>query len=147
MTPSESTARSQETAVYSQGGFELPPPAELARRLPNLEVLELLGKGSSLRQLLEEGNGSIAERRTLDFVLQITECFQHAHEAGVIFTWAHEPLKPGWTETQATLDFQPRGNGTHLVLSHERFRSEPNKRDHTNGWCGCLNRLSLKFGG
>ena len=45
MTPSESTTRSQETAVYSQGGFELPPPEQLARRLPNLEVLELLGSG------------------------------------------------------------------------------------------------------
>jgi uncharacterized protein YndB with AHSA1/START domain/predicted Ser/Thr protein kinase len=433
MTPSESTARSKETAVYSQGGFELPPLEELARRLPNLEVLELLGsggmgvvykgrqplldrlvaikvirpdldhdgafqerflregralaklrhpfvvtvfdiqqagdlyclvmeyvEGSSLRQLLQAENGSITERRTLDFVPQITEALQHAHEAGVIhrdikpenilldsrgrvrlvdfglatlfgptapplppdddrvagtlgymapeqfsmplsvdhradiyatgvvfyemlsrevpgadrvppskkagtdpridpivmraiekdrdrryqearlmhldllrlartpettlrveqyipappeqvfaawvdpaqmgdwyapsaefgptvgevdpqvggsyrimmfppgakephvlvgqyckfdeprtlsFTWAHEPLKPGWNETQATLDFQPRGNGTHLVLTHERFRSEPDKRDHTNGWRGCLNRLSLKFGG
>ncbi len=63
------------------------------------------------------------------------------------FTWAHEPLKPGWNETQATLDFQPRGDGTNLVLTHERFRSEPDKRDHTNGWRGCLRRLSQKFGG
>jgi serine/threonine protein kinase len=423
----------QETANYSQVGFALPSPAELARRLPNLEVLELLGsggmgvvykgrqplldryvaikvirpdsdtdgafqerflregralaklrhpfivtvfdiqqagdlyclvmeyvEGSSLRQLLQEGNGSITERRTLDYVPQITEALQHAHEAGVVhrdikpenvlvdtrgrirlvdfglatlfgpsaparapdddrvagtlrymapeqistphtvdhradiyatgvvfyemlshevpgpdrvppstkvgtdpridpivmraiekdrdrryqearlmrfdltklartpetclrieqyvpappeqvfaawvdpsqmgdwyaptdefgptigqvdpqvggnyriamfppgasephvltgqyctfdaprtlsFTWAHEPLKPGWNETQATLDFQPRGDGTNLVLTHERFRSEPDKRDHNNGWRGCLRRLSRKFGG
>ena len=63
------------------------------------------------------------------------------------FTWAREPLKPGWTKTQATRDFQPRGNGTNLVLTHGRFRSEPDKRDHMNGWRGCLRRLSLKFGG
>ena len=45
MTPSESMTRSQETVTYSQGGFALPSPAELAQRLPNLEVLELLGSG------------------------------------------------------------------------------------------------------
>jgi uncharacterized protein YndB with AHSA1/START domain/tRNA A-37 threonylcarbamoyl transferase component Bud32 len=433
MTPSESTKSGLETANYSQVGFALPSPAELAQRLPNLEVLELLGsggmgvvykgrqpllnrlvaikvirpdldtdgafqerflregralaklrhpfivtvfdiqqagdlyclvmeyvEGSSLRQLLQEGNGSITERRALDYVPQITEALQHAHEAGVVhrdvkpenilvdtrgrirlvdfglatlfgptaparaadddrvagtlrymapeqismpssvdhradiyatgvvfyemlshevpgpdrvppsrragtdpridpivmraiekdrdlryqearlmhldlnklartpettlrieqyvpappeqvfaawvvpgqmgdwyapaddfgptigqvdpqvagnyritmfppgvaqphvisgqyskfdeprtlsFTWAHEPLKSGWNETQVTLDFQPRGDGTNLVLTHERFRSEPDKRDHTNGWRGCLRRLSQKFGG
>jgi serine/threonine protein kinase len=432
MTPSESLAGSAETAIHSQGGFALPSLEELAQKLPNLEVLELLGsggmgvvykgrqplldrlvaikvirpdlktdgafqerflregrtlaklrhpfivtvfdiqragdlyclvmeyvEGSNLRQLLQEGNGSITERRTLDYVPQITEALQHAHEAAVVhrdikpenvlvdtrgrvrlvdfglatlfgpsapagapdddsvagtlrymapeqistpqavdhradiyatgvvfyemlshelpgpervppsrkagtdpridpivmraiekdrdqryqearvmhldlvrlartpettlrveqyvtappeqvfaawvdprqmadwyaptdqfgpttgevdpqvggtyriamrppgasephvlsgqyctfdeprslsFTWAHEPLKPGWTETQVTLDFQPRGNGTNVVLTHERFRSEPDKRDHNNGWRGCLKRLSRKFG-
>jgi serine/threonine protein kinase len=63
------------------------------------------------------------------------------------FTWAWEPLKPGWNETQVTLDFQPRGEGTNLVLTHERFRSEPDKADHTQGWRGCLGRLSRKLGG
>ena len=47
-------------------------------------------EGSSLRQLLEEGNGSITERRTLDYVPQITEALQHAHEAGII----HRDIKP-----------------------------------------------------
>jgi uncharacterized protein YndB with AHSA1/START domain len=61
------------------------------------------------------------------------------------FTWAHEPLRPGWNETQVTLDFQPQGAGTNLVLTHERFRSEPDRRDHLNGWRGCLRRLSVKF--
>jgi uncharacterized protein YndB with AHSA1/START domain/predicted Ser/Thr protein kinase len=432
MTPSKSMASSAETATYSQGGFALPSVAELAQRLPNLEVLEVLGsggmgivykgrqplldrlvaikvirpdlgtdgafqerflregralaklrhpfivtvfdvhragdlyclvmeyvEGSSLRQLLQEGNGSITERRTLDYVPQITEALQHAHEAGVVhrdikpenvlvdtrgrirlvdfglatllgptapalasdddrvagtirymapeqismpqsvdhradiyatgvvfyemlsrevpgpdrvppslkagtdpridpivmraiekdrdlryqearlmhldlislarspettlrveqyiaappeqvfaawvdprqmgdwyapsddfgptigevdpqvggnyriamfppgatephvlsgqyckldqprslsFTWAREPLRPGWNETQVTLDFQPQGDGTNVVLTHERFRSEPDKRDHLNGWRGCLRRLSVKFG-
>jgi uncharacterized protein YndB with AHSA1/START domain/tRNA A-37 threonylcarbamoyl transferase component Bud32 len=63
------------------------------------------------------------------------------------FTWAREPLKPGWSETQVTLTFQHRGDGTNLVLIHDRFRSEPDKNDHMNGWRGCLRRLSLKLGG
>ena len=63
------------------------------------------------------------------------------------FTWAWEPHKPGWNETQVTLEFHPKGDGTDLVLTHERFRSEPDKNSHAQGWQGCLNRLSRKFGG
>jgi hypothetical protein len=62
------------------------------------------------------------------------------------FTWAGEPFKPGWNETQVALDFQPQDVGTNVVLTHEHFRSEPDKRDRTNGWRGCLRRLSVKFG-
>jgi hypothetical protein len=51
MTPSESMANSRETAIYAQGGFTLPSLAELAERLPNLEVLELLGSGGMLLPL------------------------------------------------------------------------------------------------
>ena len=38
------------------------------------------------------------------------------------FTWAWEPLKAGWNETQVTVEFHPQGDGTDLVLTHERFR-------------------------
>src|SRR5262245_24084680 len=44
--------------------------------------------GASLRQLLTEG--SITQRDVLDFVPQITEALQHAHEAGVV----HRDIKP-----------------------------------------------------
>ena len=37
--------RSRETSIHSPGGFAVPSPAELAQRMPNLEVLELLGSG------------------------------------------------------------------------------------------------------
>jgi serine/threonine protein kinase len=63
------------------------------------------------------------------------------------FTWAWEPHKAGTRETQMTLDFHPRGNGTDLVLTHERFRDEKDRNSHAQGWEGCLNRLSRKFGG
>jgi serine/threonine protein kinase len=62
------------------------------------------------------------------------------------FTWGWEPHQPGWPETQVTLEFHPRDNGTDLVLTHERFRSESDKNSHTQGWQGCLNRLCRKFG-
>jgi uncharacterized protein YndB with AHSA1/START domain/tRNA A-37 threonylcarbamoyl transferase component Bud32 len=63
------------------------------------------------------------------------------------FTWAWEPHKAGWNETQVTAEFHPKGNGTDLVLTHERFRDEPDKNSHAQGWQGCLDRLRRKFGG
>jgi serine/threonine protein kinase len=47
-------------------------------------------EGASLRQLLEREEGSLTERDALDFVPQITEALQHAHEAGVV----HRDIKP-----------------------------------------------------
>jgi uncharacterized protein YndB with AHSA1/START domain/predicted Ser/Thr protein kinase len=63
------------------------------------------------------------------------------------FTWAWEPHKAGTHETQVTVEFHPKGDGTELVLTHERFRDEADKNSHAQGWQGCLNRLSRKFGG
>src|SRR5262249_56008849 len=45
-------------------------------------------EGASLRQLLADG--SITRRDGLDFVAQIAEALQHAHEAGVV----HRDIKP-----------------------------------------------------
>jgi uncharacterized protein YndB with AHSA1/START domain len=63
------------------------------------------------------------------------------------FTWGWEPYKAGWPETQVTVEFRPEGEGTHLVLTHERFRDVPDKDSHAQGWQGCLDRLGRKFGG
>ena len=50
-------------------------------------VMEFV-EGASLRQLLADG--SITERDTLEFVPQIAEALQHAHETGVV----HRDIKP-----------------------------------------------------
>ncbi len=63
------------------------------------------------------------------------------------FTWAWEPHTAETRETQVTLEFQPQGTATNLVLTHERFRSEGDRNSHAQWWTGCLNRLSRKFGG
>ncbi len=63
------------------------------------------------------------------------------------FTWAWEPHTPKTVETQVTLEFHPRGQGTDLVFTHERFRDEPDRNSHAQGWQGCLDRLGRKFGG
>jgi uncharacterized protein YndB with AHSA1/START domain len=63
------------------------------------------------------------------------------------FTWAWEPHTAASRETQVTLEFHPQGAGTELVLTDERFRDEPDRNSHAQGWRGCLDRLSRKFGG
>src|SRR4029077_11936070 len=47
-------------------------------------------EGASLRELLERETGSITQRDAVDFVPQITQALQHAHEAGVV----HRDIKP-----------------------------------------------------
>jgi uncharacterized protein YndB with AHSA1/START domain len=63
------------------------------------------------------------------------------------FTWSWEPYQPGWPETQITVEFRPGGDGTDLMLTHERFRDEADRDRHAEGWRGCLDRLARKFGG
>ncbi len=159
--PQPTASRNDATVLYSREGFVPPAPEELARRIPNLEVIELLGQGgmgvvykgrqpmldryvaikvlrpdyqadsafqerflreartlarlrhpyivtvfdvgkadelyylvmefvegASLRQLLADR--SIAERDALEFVPQIAEALQHAHDAGIV----HRDVKP-----------------------------------------------------
>ena len=63
------------------------------------------------------------------------------------FTWSWISPRADTHETQVTLDFQPDGETTNLVLTHERFRDESQRIEHTKGWQGCLERLSRKVGG
>jgi hypothetical protein len=46
-----------------------------------------------------------------------------------------------------TLDFHPDGAATNVVLTHERFRDQEQRIQHTQGWTGCLERLARKIGG
>jgi serine/threonine protein kinase len=60
------------------------------------------------------------------------------------FTWAWESPRADVQETQVTLDFRPVPGGTELTLTHERFRDEQLRKDHAQGWAGCLERLARK---
>ena len=62
------------------------------------------------------------------------------------FTWSWISPRTDTHETQVTLEFHPNGEATDLVLTHERFRDEALRIDHTQGWQGCLERLSRKVG-
>ncbi|HKI19604.1 MAG TPA: SRPBCC domain-containing protein, partial [Isosphaeraceae bacterium] len=62
------------------------------------------------------------------------------------FTWAWESPRADTHETQVTLEFHSSGDATKLVLIHERFRDEELRNRHSQGWEGCLDRLSRKLG-
>jgi uncharacterized protein YndB with AHSA1/START domain len=62
------------------------------------------------------------------------------------FTWSWISPRPDIHETQVTLDFQPDGAATNVVLTHERFRDQEQRIRHTEGWTGCLERLARKIG-
>jgi serine/threonine protein kinase len=60
------------------------------------------------------------------------------------FTWAWESPRADSHETQVSLEFRPSAGGTDLTLIHERFRDEQLRKEHTEGWTGCLHRLAQK---
>jgi serine/threonine protein kinase len=61
------------------------------------------------------------------------------------FTWAWESHDAAAPETQVTLEFRPSEGATDLVLTHERFRDPEQRKKHTEGWTGCLDRLARKI--
>jgi uncharacterized protein YndB with AHSA1/START domain len=62
------------------------------------------------------------------------------------FTWAWELPRADVHETQVTLEFRPSSIGsTDVTLIHERFRDEELRKQHNEGWAGCLNRLARKL--
>jgi uncharacterized protein YndB with AHSA1/START domain/predicted Ser/Thr protein kinase len=63
----------------------------------------------------------------------------------VSFTWQRQPPAPAENETQVTVQFQPKGECTNLVLIHDRFRDKEIRQRHADGWAGCLGRLARKL--
>lgn len=57
------------------------------------------------------------------------------------FTWRWAE-KAGMTETLVTVEFQPEGTQTVVVLTHTLFQTPADRDDHTKGWNGCLSRLA-----
>lgn len=44
-------------------------------------------------------------------------------------------------DTLVTVEFQPRGNFTEVILTHEGFRNADQREAHNKGWNGCFNLL------
>jgi uncharacterized protein YndB with AHSA1/START domain len=57
------------------------------------------------------------------------------------FTFAYEEPDPDDREALVTLNFQPEGPGTRLVLDHGPFETEPRLELHRVGWTETLARL------
>ncbi len=57
----------------------------------------------------------------------------------LVYTWAWESTPE--RESLVTLEFKPSGEGTELVLAHQRFADTQARDKHQEGWIGCLDRL------
>jgi len=57
----------------------------------------------------------------------------------LVYTWAWESTPE--RESLVTVEFLPAGQGTELVLVHERFADAQARDRHQQGWIGCFNRL------
>ena len=62
----------------------------------------------------------------------------------IVFTWAWE--RPDANESLVTVTIQPDGQGSRLVLLHERFANTEERDKHNQGWEGCLARLPKALG-
>jgi uncharacterized protein YndB with AHSA1/START domain len=57
----------------------------------------------------------------------------------LVYTWAWESTPE--RESLVTLEFKPSGQGTELVVAHQRFADTQARDKHHEGWTGCLDRL------
>jgi uncharacterized protein YndB with AHSA1/START domain len=57
----------------------------------------------------------------------------------LVYTWAWESTPE--RESLVTLEFKPSGEGTEMVLAHQRFADQAARDKHREGWDGCLGRL------
>ena len=57
----------------------------------------------------------------------------------LVYTWAWESTPE--RESLVTVEFKPAGEGTELLLTHQRFADTEARDKHQHGWNGCLARL------
>ena len=57
----------------------------------------------------------------------------------LVYTWAWESTPE--RESLVTVEFKPSGEGTELIVTHQRFFDSDARDRHQLGWDGCLDRL------
>jgi uncharacterized protein YndB with AHSA1/START domain len=57
----------------------------------------------------------------------------------LVYTWTWESTPE--RESLVTVEFRSAGQGTELVLTHQRFADTAARHRHHQGWIGCLDRF------
>jgi uncharacterized protein YndB with AHSA1/START domain len=58
----------------------------------------------------------------------------------LVYTWRIEPETE--SSERVTVQFEPRGEYTEVIVTHERISSEELREMHQQGWQGCLDGLA-----
>lgn len=58
----------------------------------------------------------------------------------LVYTWRIEPETK--ISERVTVQFEPRGEHTEVIVTHERISSEELREMHQQGWRGCLEGLA-----
>ena len=59
----------------------------------------------------------------------------------LVYSWALD----GKDHSRVTVRFEPKGDGTEVIVVHERIADEATRDDHEKGWAGCLDGLERHF--
>jgi uncharacterized protein YndB with AHSA1/START domain len=62
----------------------------------------------------------------------------------LVYTWAWKSTPE--RESVVTMELTPAGDGTELLLKHERFADKDARDRHEQGWSGCVRRLARLLG-
>lgn len=63
----------------------------------------------------------------------------------LVYTWQLESAdRP---QEQVTVRFEPRDDGTEVVITHELIPDEQTRTTHRHGWLGCLKGLAEQVSG
>lgn len=66
----------------------------------------------------------------------------------LVFTWEwqDDPLLEEDGDSLVTVEFHEKGGATEVVLTHEKLPSEAARREHAQGWEGCLDKFEPLVG-
>ena len=63
----------------------------------------------------------------------------------LVYTWDWKQDEHRMGETIITVEFNEKGDGTEVVMTHEKMPSIEMRDSHDEGWTSCLNRLQRMF--
>ena len=63
----------------------------------------------------------------------------------LVYTWDWKQEEHRMGETLITVEFNAKGDGTEVVMTHALLPTEEFRDSHEEGWTSCLNRLVKLF--
>jgi uncharacterized protein YndB with AHSA1/START domain len=90
------------------------------------------------------GSFRIVMRNETDEVVHTGEYREIRPPERLVFTW--QSSMTANEETLVTVELFPRGEGTELVLTHERLPDELSARKHDGGWQSIVEKLGMYLG-